>query len=136
MRLVETPMRLVGVLRRGPRTRGGEGGATAPCGPRRGEGPRRGARGWGLRDPPGSVLLPPSSSEEEDEEAGSAETTIASSERKGIQSISAAIGSLTNPSVRIATHIQVLMPEMLLPLAVSNRPRGGRLQLSLRRSAG
>jgi hypothetical protein len=50
-------------------------------------------------------LLPPSSSEE----SAAASEAIASSERNGIQSISAAIGSLTKPSVRITTHIQVLI---------------------------
>lgn len=105
-------------LGRPRRMRAGEGGAGEPCGPRR----PRGVRGWrgppdrGPPPSPGSVLLPPSSSPGASPSADSVGGSewSAESERKGIQSISAAIGTLISPRVRISTHIHVVIHLMLL----------------------
>jgi hypothetical protein len=110
--------------RRAVRTRAGDGDSTAPsppCGPRRGRCPPGGERCGSPRrrgSPPtrgprpvqGRVLLPPSSSPSEEsagaDSAGGSDSSAAS-ERKGIHSMSAAIGSLISPRARSTTHIHV-----------------------------
>ncbi len=86
------------------RTREGEEGEGEPWGPRRGFG-GRGERGWGFSGPPGSAREPPSSSEE----SGTSGSRMASSLRKGIHSIKAAMGSLMSAaSMTIQTHIGIV----------------------------
>src|SRR5205807_8128343 len=82
------------------RTRGGDGGAGLPWGPRRGR-RGRGVRGWGSRGPAGSAFDPPSSSEE----SGASRACIASSLRNGIHSIRPAIGIFTS-AASISTQTQ------------------------------